>query len=270
MRHYRHAVAPPDPQDTPAPSEAIALFALSMALLLGLGSPLLAGLGLLGSALSQLLFIAGPTLLFAQSRRGRAAWRWLGVVRVRPRALGAAALIGASFWFLNLTLVVPLSQRWLGGEQALRELERIILPANQPLWVPLLAVVLLPAVCEELLFRGTLARALRPRLGVAGAVAVSALLFGAFHIVPARIPPTAVFGAALAYATLATGSVLPGIVMHLLNNAITVLLAGDQIGPVADAIAQHPGVTGATAIVMTATGFALLATGRTQGESGSS
>ena len=73
--------------------------------------------------------------------------------------------------------------------------------------------------------------------------------------------------AALAYGTLASGSLLPGIVMHLANNAITILLATDNLEPLAVVIAQHPELTGAMSIVMCATGFALFASPKEPGSS---
>lgn len=87
--------------------------------------------------------------------------------------------------------------------------------------VALLAV--LPAVCEEALFRGWCLRGLRKEMSAGAAVVLSSVAFGAFHLEPDRILFTGLLGAVLAILALRTGSLLPGIVGHALHNGITVV-----------------------------------------------
>ena len=252
--------------------EAFAVFALSMLLLISVGPLLISALGLGGTAIVQLVLIAGPVVGFTYLREGSAAGvaELLGLRWPTPPAVLAALLIGTSFWLLNLILVAPVAEALFDGEESMRELERIVLPDGQPIWISLVVVALLPSVCEELLFRGALARALRPPLTLAGAVLASAMLFGLFHFLPIRMLPTAVFGLALAYAALRSESTITGIIIHLANNSIAILLAAGELVPVARAITQHPELTGSGAIVMCATGFSLLGMKRRQVEVGSS
>jgi membrane protease YdiL (CAAX protease family) len=269
MRHWRPLTGPRSQLQVP---EALAVFALSMLLLLSVGPVLVAGLGLGGTAVAQVVLIAGPVIGFTYLREGSAVGvaRLLGLRMPTRAALLAALLIGTSFWLLNLSLVVPVAEALFDGDEAMRELERMVLPDGQPLWISLMVVALLPAVCEELLFRGALARAMQTRLTLGGAVLASAILFGLFHVLPVRMLPTAVFGAALAYASLCSGSTITGIIIHLANNAIAILLAAGELAPLAHAITQHPELTGTGAIVMSATGFSILAMNRLQVEVGSS
>lgn len=95
-----------------------------------------------------------------------------------------------------------------------------------PVWVQVLLVVLAAAISEELLFRGMLFGGLREGLPVWAAALISGLIFGALHSVtgPTTIPPLTVFGIILALLYAKTGSILPCIGLHALNNSVALLL----------------------------------------------
>lgn len=83
------------------------------------------------------------------------------------------------------------------------------------------AVGLLAPVCEELVFRGAILRALMhwtPRHWVA--IAISALLFALIHANPAQMPHAFVIGLLLGWLYYRTDSIVPGIVYHWINNSI--------------------------------------------------
>src|SRR5262249_51813956 len=100
---------------------------------------------------------------------------------------------------------------------------------------PLLIVTVLalvPAVTEELFFRGYLFSAL---LGEGDrpwrAIFASAALFASFHLLVMdslaieRLPPSMVLGVILAWLCYQSGSVVPGMILHALHNSSLVLLA---------------------------------------------
>ena len=94
----------------------------------------------------------------------------LGLVRADPRFLGAAVLIGASAWYLNLSLIelLPLPE---GGVKTLQDI------VDGPhLVLAVFALAVLPAIAEELIFRGILARSLATRFVPAAAVVISGFL----------------------------------------------------------------------------------------------
>ena len=57
------------------------------------------------------------------------------------------------------------------------------------------------------------------------AILISALLFGVFHINPAQILPAFLIGILLAWTYYKTGSLIPCILMHVLNNSLSVYLS---------------------------------------------
>ena len=81
-------------------------------------------------------------------------------------------------------------------------------------------LVLIPAVCEELAFRKFLLGSLR-RFGDGFALLVSSMVFALIHILPIRWPFALLMGLAIGYFVLLTGSVWTGILLHALNNALT-------------------------------------------------
>jgi len=140
----------------------------------------------------------------------------------------AAAAIGAGLFVVGAAAALAL--RGSGVSPAARDLaERLVgLVLEQPWWVGWLVIVILPAVAEELFFRGWVLAAFagdRPTRGRAvAAVLLQAAAFAAFHLLPERMPQTFLLGLVLGWLTLATGSILPAILAHAAHNAVPLVL----------------------------------------------
>lgn len=97
------------------------------------------------------------------------------------------------------------------------------------------AVGLLAPLVEELVFRGAILRALfrqwksRPWL----CITVSAAIFAVVHGNPAQMPHAVVIGILLGWMYVRTGSIVPGVVYHWVNNTIAYVLY--NIFPIPDA-----------------------------------
>jgi membrane protease YdiL (CAAX protease family) len=87
--------------------------------------------------------------------------------------------------------------------------------------IGVLVVGVAPAV-EEFFFRGFFYGALRNRFSFAAAALLDGLVFGAVHAPTGiqAVPTLVVLGIAFCIAYEATGSILPGIVLHSLNNMV--------------------------------------------------
>ena len=94
----------------------------------------------------------------------------------------------------------------------------------EPYQVVLLFIssALVPAVCEEFLFRGAVASSLMP-YGKTVAVVGSSVLFSLMHQNPYQIFYTLVAGLFLGYIYVKTGSIICSTILHFCNNAIAVL-----------------------------------------------
>ena len=83
----------------------------------------------------------------------------------------------------------------------------------------LIAISVVPAIFEELLFRGVVMQSLR-RFGDPFALVVSSLLFAMLHRNLLQGPNAFVTGLVLGYFTLRSGSLIPAIIMHFVNNLL--------------------------------------------------
>lgn len=232
---------------------ALGLMVLALALILLLGG-LFAPLGLGGLVLVELLCFALPAWVTA--RVAGAPRRVLALAWPRARVLAGAALVGVSFWFLDVTVFGRLSERWMSPTEAHRLTDPIVGPT--PLGLKLVVLALFPAVCEELLVRGAVARGLRPRLGLVGAALVSAAYFALLHGSVARALPVGVFGVVLAVIALRAESTAASTLTHCLNNAAVVVVAQPALAGVGQALADHEIAAGLMAGALSAAGMALL------------
>jgi len=75
----------------------------------------------------------------------------------------------------------------------------------------------LPAILEEILFRGFILQSLR-RFGDMFAVIISALVFALVHGNFAQLPNAFIMGVTIAFLAVKTGSLIPGMILHFINN----------------------------------------------------
>lgn len=145
----------------------------------------------------------------------RQALRQLGLRRFRPSALKwMAAAIGVYllFSFAYVALFGPPHQE-------------DIAESFGTVPVQILLIVIAAPIGEEVCFRGMLFGGLRTRLPRIAAALVSGLVFGALHATTglSAVPPLIVFGFVLALLYERTGSIVPGILLHMLNNSVALL-----------------------------------------------
>ncbi|HWO23122.1 MAG TPA: CPBP family intramembrane glutamic endopeptidase [Kofleriaceae bacterium] len=178
---------------------------------IGLGAPLHVAL-----AAAQLGMLALTLLVL---RAARLPPRALGIAPAQARYLAAAVLIGASIWYLNLALIDLLFDV---APEEVEALQRIV--ERPPLGAVLLAIALVPAVCEEVLFRGALLRALAARIAPAAALGIAAAMFAVYHFKPVQMLPTFTLGIVLGALSLRAGSILPSVIAHGLNNTMAIVV----------------------------------------------
>jgi len=174
---------------------------------------------------SQVVGLLAVLLLL--SRRAFPVRSLIGPIRPLRRflglgtGLGVLAIIGST---IIVSVLVALSGSDASPDQVLTG--DIAQTPSQLLLAVLAAVVLAP-VAEELLFRGLLHRALRVRLRIVPATAISSLLFAVVHVDVVMSQPIALVGLTLVGVVLAiayerTGSLLVPILIHAVHNAITI------------------------------------------------
>ncbi len=181
--------------------------------------------GLLYSSawLMPALFVGIPSLILAY---WKISLKETFALRVPPlRYIAAGLLIGVSAWAPAHEVSV-LQQRILGTPEAVVRSSELLVETLRalPLAHVLLVLALVPALCEELLFRGFLLSGVGPALGKWGGILLTAAIFGVFHFFVFRFTVTAGLGVVLGYLCWQSRSVLPGILAHFLHNGLGVLM----------------------------------------------
>jgi ABC-2 type transport system permease protein/sodium transport system permease protein len=148
----------------------------------------------------------------------------LGLSKPRPTAWLGALLLGVSLWPMALQLL-----EWSVDARHLRERFSAVLEnlqeTREALGWGVLVVGIVPAILEEIFFRGLLFNALKTRSSAAVTIGVTGLLFGVTHILLdgvlglERLVPTLVLGLILSAVCWHTGSLWPSMVLHALHNA---------------------------------------------------
>ncbi len=130
------------------------------------------------------------------------AFKWMAA------AVGAYLLFA---FFYSLLIVVPEQED--------------IAESFGPVAVQVLLIVIAASISEEICFRGMLFGGLREKLPRYGAALIAGVLFGALHALTgvSAVPPLIAFGFILALLYEKTGSIVPGIILHMLNNSVALL-----------------------------------------------
>lgn len=188
------------------------------AAILGYDDGELTTLGNVGVQLATALgFLLAPLAIATRfgTVKVREAISRLGLRRFKWSALGwMAATIGAYLLFaaLYVALVVEPKQEDIAeGFGAL------------PIQILLIAIV--APISEEVCFRGMLFGGLRERLPMLPAALAAGVVFGALHALTGitAVPPLIVFGFLLCLLYERTGSIVPCIILHMLNNSVALL-----------------------------------------------
>ncbi|MFW6008356.1 MAG: type II CAAX prenyl endopeptidase Rce1 family protein [archaeon] len=86
------------------------------------------------------------------------------------------------------------------------------------------AIAFLPAVSEELLFRGVVFNGTLRSWGLLKAVVISSLVFSIIHMSPFQLLYPIILGVILAYAVYYSKSLYPAIIIHFTNNFIVITM----------------------------------------------
>jgi sodium transport system permease protein len=167
---------------------------------------------------------------------------WLGRVRLssalrmaRPSWSGwvPALLLGLCLWPWTHEVILALRNAGMAslGAEYQDPVQEGLKPGREiSLVLIVLVLAVLPAVLEELFFRGYLFSALLGAMRPWPAILASAALFGAFHLVLAsllaveRFLPSILLGIVLGWISWKTRSVWPGMLLHALHNGCGMLL----------------------------------------------
>ena len=175
--------------------------------------------------LGHLAFILGPpvalTLILTSDWKGTLRLRWPKIRDVADRRL--AWPWPSTRPSASLAVAV---EKLFPTSEAMRSLLGEMAKQVPSVWAALLVFALMPAITEEVAFRGFILSGLRRTYSARTAVILSALLFGFLHVLLSlfqQLFGATVLGLVLGFLALRTGSLWPGVVFHFVTNALGVL-----------------------------------------------
>lgn len=172
----------------------------------------------------QVTLILGPILLFPLLLT-RGLRETLLLKRTRWTAIPAGVLLAMvihplAHWLAQgVTAIYPPSDAM---QKALQSMGSLI--GEMPLWQLLLLVAVLPAVCEELAFRGFILSGLRHLGHRWRAIVYSALFFGFNHAILQQSIIASLLGCVIGYLAVQSGSIWPCMAFHVTHNGLQVTL----------------------------------------------
>ena len=130
-----------------------------------------------------------------------------------------------------------------------------------PLWVMIISIAVMPAIGEELVFRGAIGRTLIANLGLWGGVLLTSFLFGWMHLHPVHALAVMPLGLVMHVVYLWTRSFWLPMLLHFVNNVwATVAAQYSKVDPVGngDSLNLLEGLEMVTAIIaVVALGYGL-------------
>ncbi len=174
---------------------------------------------------SQLGLILTPALLMSvmltTSIRSSLRVRW-------PHwfSLPMAVALGVTLHPLYLALGRWIEYTYPVSAEALQAMRPFLDQVETAPWYSIVFLMaFIPAVCEELAFRGFIFAGLVRQGGRLRAMVVTALMFGISHGFLQQSIAASCMGVLIGWVALRTGSVLPCILLHFTNNALSVSMS---------------------------------------------
>jgi membrane protease YdiL (CAAX protease family) len=174
-----------------------------------------------GNIVAQLGLVLGLVLvpLFIARSSGAtslgSALRRLGLRRFEPSAL---------LW-MAVALVAYLVLLGLYSLLVVEPEQEDIAESFGPVPVQVLLIAIAAPFSEELCFRGMLFGGIRERLPMVPAALIAGVVFGLLHAFTgiSAVPPLAILGFIFCLLYEKTGSIVPGMLLHALNNSVALL-----------------------------------------------
>ncbi len=188
----------------------------------------------LSTSISQFMFLLLPTLLL--SKKVNIPFKDIfklnfnfKLLHLIPAFIGLMGiqLFASGFSELQQYILPEMLQDvYKQLQESIREqyLSIIVLDSIPQLLISIFAIAVTPAICEELFFRGLFQQSLEQSSGYVKAILLSSFVFAIIHLNPIDFVPLFVIGAFLATLVYVSGSIIPAILVHFLNNTIATVV----------------------------------------------
>ncbi len=205
----------------PGGGDVILVLTVTLLLMIYVGSYAVAKLEFLGLGVQQGMILLCPIIYAWYIKADKKKLFSLN----RPKLIHfvGGLLMGAGALVLAMYLGAFLAPLFPESAQGVVDLEDWM--QGQPVILLVTFTALMPAVGEELLFRGFLMGTLKEKYKPVVAVLVTAVVFAVYHMSILRFFTVGVIGLSLTIAAYKSGSIFVSMTMHFLNNLAAVLIS---------------------------------------------
>jgi len=180
------------------------------------------------TVIGELTCILLPTVVLVKLRhshiRGFFRFRIPHTTEIVVTVIGIFALQQMLEGYMALQEAIPLPAPVQHYVEMLRSLfeesYRILVTANSPLEfiAVVCTVALVPAIAEEVLFRGLVQRSMEEAVGGLSAALITGVIFGAYHLNPFSVVPLMALGAYFGFIVYRSQNITLAISAHFFNN----------------------------------------------------
>lgn len=204
----------------PGYGDLILLLCLVLLLIFYVGSFAQIKWGFGGVVIQQLIILLCP-VLYAWYMKADAK-KLFSIKKPKVSQVAGGILFGIAAFLCAMIIGALLVPFFPESADGLTQLDDML--TSQPAVVLILVVALMPAIGEELLFRGFVMGTLKNKCTGVIAVLVTTLLFAAYHMSLIKMFTIGIIGFGLTYAAYKSGSIVTSMCMHFLNNLLSVLI----------------------------------------------
>lgn len=204
----------------PGYGDLILLLCLVLLLIFYVGSFAQIKWGFGGVVIQQLIILLCP-VLYAWYMKADAK-KLFSIKKPGVSQVAGGVLFGIAAFLCAMIIGVLLVPFFPESADGLTQLDDML--TSQPAVVLILVVALMPAIGEELLFRGFVMGTLKNKCTGVIEVLVTTLLFAAYHMSLIKMFTIGIIGFGLTYAAYKSGSIVTSMCMHFLNNLLSVLI----------------------------------------------
>lgn len=177
------------------------------------------------------LLFGGSVILFSvlSKQKVRQTLKLYKVNKVSARTIVFAVLAGIVVFFLNIFVSTFFNSIISAFGYTSERVSSSI--SSYPVWLLLVNIVftaLLPGICEEIAHRGMILNA-SSKFGYLKAIIISSLLFGLLHLNIEQFFYATLIGIYLGFLTTFSGSIIPAMIVHFMNNALSVFLTFSSV-----------------------------------------
>lgn len=205
----------------PSMSDAWFVMALTIVLILYVGSMMQIKYGIAGLFGTQMIILLVALSVVWYTKKDIRLTYGFHKTGARSYLGGAFMIIG--FYLINMVMVTGLAYLFPESTENVSMTFSEIMDGN--IIGIFFVIAVTPAICEEMLFRGMLFHSMKARYRMPVAIGAVATIFGLYHMSLVKFIPTGFLGLLLCYMVYATGSIYPAMMMHCINNALSVFIS---------------------------------------------